>query len=126
MKPLPPVVYIAGKFRGPTAWDIAENVRNAERWALRVAEAGAMPLCPHANTAHFHGQLTELFWIEGTLALLAKCDAAMFLSNWTESEGARGEHDFCAVHRIPVFGTAMVLGGGLEDWVRKWRRGDAP
>lgn len=115
-----PVVYIAGKFRGPTAWDIAENVRAAERWALRVAECGAMPLCPHSNTAHFHGLLTDQFWIDGTLALLAKCDAALFIPEWQQSTGARGEHQFCVEHEIPTFGVGGVEDGSFSFWVRKF------
>ncbi len=50
------IIYIAGPYRAPTAWRIAENVRAAERVGLEVARAGAMPLIPHANTAHFQGE----------------------------------------------------------------------
>lgn len=118
MTPSMPVVYIAGKFRGPTAWAIAEHVREAERWGLRVAEAGAMPLIPHANTALFHGLLTEQFWIDGTLGLLARCDAALFMPGWTESTGAVGEHSYCERHGIPIFGVAHLKNGEFEAWVR--------
>lgn len=54
------IIYIAGPFRASTAWGIAENVRAAERVGLEVARAGAMPLIPHANTAHFHGEGPQL------------------------------------------------------------------
>lgn len=115
---LPPVVYIAGKFRADTTWERAENVREALRWALRVAEAGAMPLCPHANTELFFGQLTEEFWIPGTKALLAGCDASLFIPNWQLSEGARGEYDFCEQHEIVTFEAPDLLSGMVREWVR--------
>lgn len=87
------VIYVAGPFRGPTAWDIAENIRAAERVGLIVAQAGAMPLIPHANTAHFHGQKPEQYWVDGTLELLRRSDAAVFIPGWRRSTGSLGEWD---------------------------------
>ncbi len=108
------IVYVAGKFRGPTAWDIAENVRIAERVGLEVARAGAMPLIPHANTALFHGQGTEQFWIEGTLELLRRCDAVLCCHNWKDSVGARGEVELARNLGLPVF----ELPAHLLHWLR--------
>lgn len=87
------VIYIAGPFRAPTAWGIAENIRAAERVGLAVARAGGMPLIPHANTAHFHGEGDDQVWIDGTLELLRRCDAAVFIQGWRRSDGSRGEWD---------------------------------
>jgi hypothetical protein len=95
------VVYIAGPFRAPTAWGIAENVRAAERFGLEVARLGAMPLIPHANTAHFHGEGDDQVWIEGTLELMRRCDAAVFIPGWPRSKGSQGEWDECSLRRIP-------------------------
>ena len=49
------LVYIAGPFRGSSAWDIEENIRVAERAALEVWKMGAAALCPHTNTRFFQG-----------------------------------------------------------------------
>jgi hypothetical protein len=95
------LVYVAGPFRATTAWGIAENVRSAERVGLEVARAGSMPLIPHANTAHFHGECTDDFWIEGTLELLRRCDAAVFLPGWHHSTGSRGEWAECVRLGMP-------------------------
>jgi len=89
------VIYVAGPFRAPTQWEIAENIREAERIGLLVARAGAMPLIPHANTAHFHGQLDADFWLNGTMELLRRCDAAVFIPGWKSSAGSLAEHDEC-------------------------------
>jgi len=97
------VVYIAGPFRGPTAWAVAENVRAAERLGLQVARLGAMPLIPHANTMHFDGECSDQFWIDGTAELLQRCDALLTLPTWKASTGARGEVALAHELRVPVF-----------------------
>lgn len=112
------VVYIAGKFRGPTAWDIAENVRAAERAALEVAKRGAMPLCPHANTAHFHGQLTDQFWIDGTLELLKRCDGILCISGWMNSAGALAEHAYADANGIEIWGLAHLDTPEFLEWCK--------
>jgi hypothetical protein len=86
-----PLIYIAGPFRGPTAWDVEQNVRHAEEFGLEVARLGAMPVIPHANTRFFHGQLDDQFWLDGTLRLLEVSDAMVLIPGWTRSTGARGE-----------------------------------
>jgi len=99
------VVYIAGAFRGRTAWDIAENVRAAERAGLAIARLGAMPLIPHANTAHFHGEGDDAFWLAGTLELMRRCDAVYVYNpaHLDTSEGTRTEFLTAMAAKIPVF-----------------------
>jgi len=104
------LVYIAGPFRGPTTWDIAQNVRAAEALGLEVAKCGYMPVIPHANTALFNGQCTEQFWLDGTLLLLSRCDALITLPIWERSSGAKAEVEFAKTHSIPVFHTLVELG----------------
>lgn len=111
------VVFIAGPFRGPTPWDIAENVRRAERLGLAVAQLGAMPLIPHANTALFHGQGTEQFWLDGTLELLRRSDAVMLTENWRDSVGGRAEREHAIERGIPVFSDIDEL----EEWLMRPR-----
>ena len=99
------LVYVAGAFRGRTSWDIAENIRAAERAGLEVAKAGAMPLIPHANTAHFHGLLTDQFWLDGTLEMLRRCDAVYLFDerHAVSSTGTRGELAEAKRLKLPVF-----------------------
>lgn len=103
------VIYVAGPFRGPTQWAIAENIRVAERLGFEVAKLGAMPLIPHANTAHFHGHQTEQFWLDGTLELLRRCDAVIFTENWERSSGARGERVEAQRLGLPCFFEVTAL-----------------
>lgn len=112
------VVYIAGPFRAPTAWGIAENVRAAERAGIEVARLGAMPLIPHANTANFHGELSDQFWLDGTLELLRRCDALLLIDGWVVSSGARKERAEAAELSLPIFQGPEAL-EALKAWLMK-------
>ena len=109
------VVYIAGKFRGKTAWHVARNVRAAEEVGYQVAALGAMPLIPHANTAHFDGTLTAEFWLEGTMELLRRCDAVIMVPGWLDSKGALAERAEAGRLGLPVFDAGMY--DDLRDWL---------
>ena len=98
------VIYIAGRFRGKTPWDVEQNVRKAEAFSLEVARMGGMPLCPHANTRFFDGQIDDQFWIEGTAELLRRCDAiALVPGNWLGSGGTAGEIRIAVDRRMQIF-----------------------
>lgn len=97
------VIYIAGPFRAKTPWGIEQNIRRAEVLSLRVAKLGAMPLCPHTNTRNFEGEMPDQFWLDGTLELMAKCDAVILVEGWRNSEGSMGEVKKANELGIPVF-----------------------
>lgn len=98
------VIYIAGKYRGPTAWAIEQNIRAAEEVAARVVQLGMMPLCPHSNTRHMDGLAHDEFFLAGTLELMRRCDAVLLVPNWRDSAGARAEVAEADRLGIPVFG----------------------
>ena len=108
------VVYVAGKFRGPSHWAIHEHIRAAERVALSVWALGAAALCPHLNTIHFQDALPDDVWLAGDLALLGRCDALMTVDNWRESQGARAEVAYAHAHGIAVFHELSAL----DAWLR--------
>jgi len=108
------VIYVAGRYTGANAWEIAENVRAAERVAYEVALLGVMPLCPHANTAHFYGTKSAEFWYEGTLELLRRCDALVLVPGWETSKGVAAELAEAEARKIPVFKTLNEL----ARWLR--------
>lgn len=96
------VIYIAGPFRGPDSWAIETNIRRAETLALEVWRRGAAAICPHANTRFFQGAAPDAVWLDGDLAILAKCDAILMTEDWQRSSGATAERNFAVDHGIPV------------------------
>jgi hypothetical protein len=108
------VVYVAGPFRGKTAWEVCQNVNRAEELSFKVAEAGAMPLCPHTNTRNFDGTKDGQFWLDGTMELMRRCDAMIMTEDWTRSSGARGEFAEMTKLGKPIFYSIDELEKWLE------------
>lgn len=111
------IVYIAGPYRGETAWKVAQNIRAAEMLGYQVASCGGMPLIPHANTAHFDGEFTDEFWLDGTMELLRRCDAVVLDPRWMHSKGATAEAAEADRLGLPLFRSDHP-----EVWtdLRKW------
>lgn len=110
------LLYIAGPYRAPSAWLVEQNIREAEAWAFKVAELGAMPICPHTNTrGYFESIGTAEFWLGGTMELMRRCDGVFLLPRWCESSGARTERVEALAQGLPVF-SHMAL-GALKEWI---------
>jgi len=108
------VVYIAGPYRAPNAWEIEENIRRAERLALEVWKLGAAALCPHTNTRFFQGAADDAVWLDGDLELLKRCDAVLLVPGWHKSTGARAEVRVAESRGLPVFASVDDLEGWLK------------
>jgi hypothetical protein len=109
------VVYVAGRFRGPTAWVIENNIRRAEEVAFDVSKLGAMPLTPHCNTRFFHGEGDDKFWLDGTMELLRRCDAVILVQGWEQSSGTRAEKAEAERLGLPVFTSLSELDWWLKN-----------
>lgn len=107
------VIYIAGPYRAPNAWEREQNIRRAEELALAVWRMGAAALCPHTNTRHFQDAAPDQVWLDGDLELLSRCDAVLLTLDWARSAGARAERAFALAHHIPVFHWKT----DLADWL---------
>lgn len=103
------VVYIAGPFRGSSAWAIHKNVNWAEALAFEVWKEGFVALCPHTNTRNFNGALPDKTWLEGDLELLRRCDVLLTTEDWRRSSGARAEVEYAIEHGIQVYHTLEHL-----------------
>ena len=115
-----PLIYIAGPFRGPTPLDVRRNVEHARDLGIQVALCGGYPVIPHTMTADFDKQLTDQFWLDGTLALLWRCDAIFLSPRWEQSAGATTEHDQAIVRDMPRFyerdGYDVLI-----RWIAAWK-----
>jgi hypothetical protein len=113
------LVYIVGPLRDPSCYQVMQNIMSAREWALRVAECGAMPICPHTNTGSLYGAATvsEDHWLEGNLVILGRCDGAFFLPKWRGSDGAQKERAFCVRQGIVTFEVGHYP-AVLSSWAR--------
>ena len=112
------VIFISGPFRGDNPWEVEKNIRRAEELSFEVwklAEKGAKVavICSHTNTRFFDKTMNDQVWIDGTQALLLKCDAMLLVPGWENSEGTLGEIEFCKERGIPYFETVSEL----EKWL---------
>lgn len=106
------VIYIAGKFRGETWWDVRRNVLDAEQAALAIWKLGAAVICPHLNTANFDKVLPDEIFLAGNMEILRRCDAVFLLPTWKESRGATAEYGEACRLGLPCFEDVEQL--------RKW------
>lgn len=109
------VVYIAGPFRGPNAWEIEQNVRRAEALALEVWQLGCAAICPHANTRYFQGAAPEALWLAGDLEILRRCDAVLVTPDFGRSSGAMVEVAVAEDAGLPVFHNLYDLARWNEE-----------
>lgn len=103
------LIYIAGPFRAASSWQIEQNIRRAEEAALEIWRMGGVGVCPHAMTRFYQGELPDRVWLDGDLALLARCDAVLLVQGWECSEGARAEKAHAETLAIPVFPDLAAL-----------------
>ena len=128
---LPPVVYVAGPFRGPAlssspvvardSWVMEGNIRRAEELALELWAMGASVICPHCNTRFFQNHLSDNTWLKGDLAQLRLCAAVVMTVDWRVSAGARAEWRYAIKRDIPVFYADNLP--DFEDWLKGDKRG---
>ena len=102
------VIYIAGKYRAKTEWQLIENIRAAESAARRLWSEGWACICPHKNTSHFGGLFPDeekdyRTWIEGDLEILRRCDAIYMLKNWQTSNGAKKELQLALLLGLEIY-----------------------
>lgn len=113
------LVYIAGPYRADTPWEVERNVRRAEEIAYRVAEHGAAPMCPHANSRYFNGLFGDNFWLEATMEMLKRCDAVVTVGGWERSAGASAEVREASFLGIPVFHPRWLGFAPFAKWLKE-------
>jgi hypothetical protein len=111
------LVFIAGRFAGANAWEIARNTHAAEAVALQVAELGGMPVVPHSLGRSMFGTLPEEFWRAGCLELLGRCDGILLLPSWSSSPGAGAEARHADKRGIRRWGIGHLKSAAFFRWL---------
>lgn len=99
------IVYISGKYTAPDRLKTLENIMYAEKFAVKVWEAGHFAFCPHLNTRLFEDKckIAPDTYIKADLMFLERCDAILMIPNWKDSSGAKIEHEFAEANGIPIY-----------------------
>jgi hypothetical protein len=105
------LVYIAGAYRAATPQGVMENIEAARVVARQVAERGEMPVTPHLLSHGVDARRDDLFWLEGTLELMRRCDEVQLVPGWTFSKGTLAE-----VTKALDLGLPVRLPGGQRLW----------
>lgn len=87
------LAYIAGPYRPSNGKTVLENIRAAEKVAIKYWKSGYAVICPHLNSAFFDGICDDSVWIEAYIEIIGRCDVVIMVNGWTRSVGARAEHD---------------------------------
>jgi hypothetical protein len=85
------IAYIAGPYRSNTIYKTLENVRAAEKVAIKYIKEGYLVYCPHMATRLFDGIMPDNFWLDYQLQWLRRCDVIIMMENYLQSDGARKE-----------------------------------
>lgn len=96
------VVYIAGSISDENAILVAQHLHRFTQVENALLRAGFAPINPGADwDAVALGGVEYEALMERDRAVLAKCDAAYFMTGWKNSSGAKREHKFAAWVGIP-------------------------
>lgn len=101
------LVYVAGPYTATTAWEVKQNILNAERAGAQLIAGSAelFPVIPHKNTEFMEGLRDGQYFIDGTKELMRRCDAVLIhpYAPFDNSVGTKGEEAEANKLGIPVF-----------------------
>jgi nucleoside 2-deoxyribosyltransferase len=113
-------IYVAGPYRADNHWLIEQNIHRARALGACIAQLGAVPLIPHANTAHWDGLCEDQFWLDAGLELLRRCDALALVKGWQRSSGTIAELKEAERLGLPVYNPEC---DDLTQWVEELKAG---
>lgn len=88
---MPKLVYLAGPYRGASVAEVTANIRRAEQYTVQLLKAGYFVYCPHKNTAHLDGCVSDEHFLEMGLDALRRCDAIFVMPGSEASAGTQAE-----------------------------------
>lgn len=100
-------IFVSGKYTGGCYADVESNIRTAQTYAQALMLRGHNVFCPHTMTAHWEDSAPDILYGEYMDMckeyLRSWADAIFMLPNWTDSYGAKIEHDIAETCRIDIY-----------------------
>lgn len=119
------IVFIAGAYIGDGSYEvIEENILEAEKYQIALANLGIGFFCAHNHTRHFEekAKAPESFYKELDMQFLVKMAGVVIaIPSWINSSGAKDEIEKAKTLGIPIFYPKSV---DDLDAVIKWVRGE--
>lgn len=97
------LVFIAGPYTAPNAWQREMHIRAAESQSLKLWRVGVPAICVHTIAQHFHGEVAESDAIAIDDEILRRCDAVLLCPGWQDSPGTIRERAMANAQGKPVF-----------------------
>jgi hypothetical protein len=100
------IVFIAGPYIGDGSIETIEsNIREAEAYAIALANHGIGFFCPHLHTHHFgtKANADETFYHQLDFHFLTQADGILLTPRWNTSSGAKRERDWAMAKGLPLF-----------------------
>ena len=84
------LAYIVGPYRSKKGTKgIIDNIKKAEKVALKYWKLGYCVVCPHKNTALMLGP--DDMFLAGGIELVKRADVLVIMKGWKESKGSKDE-----------------------------------
>lgn len=107
------LAYIVGPYTSDSKLQVEKNILKAKELALKVIDEleGYFPVTPHLNTAWFDvlGSADYKYYIDGTMALMLKCDVIVLVDGWQYSKGSVGEVKKALEIGMPIYNSDLEL-----------------
>lgn len=94
------IAFIIGPYHADTCSEIDANIQLARKAARRLWRSGYAVICPHSNSSHFGGVVSEETFRKGYLEILERCalvDLCVVLPDWQRSEACVAEVKLAAL-----------------------------
>lgn len=101
-----PVLYVAGPYTAPTAWEREQNIRRAEEVSAFLWSHGIAAICVHTMTRFFWDEMPEIVAMEIDLTILGRCDGIVLVRGWELSSGTQKEIEFAKEKGIQIYENA--------------------
>lgn len=122
------IVFIAGPYYGDGKYEtIEQNVQDAEKVAIALANRQVPFFCAHLHTRHFEQKAAapENFYHSLDRAILIRAaDGILALPRWKESGGAQREIALADESEIPVFYLANLEDEVVLNMVERWTKSE--